>query len=206
MNKTTAILMIVVIILSVFTVLYFIKPRVVTIYEMVEKIDTLYFTVDETVPPDTVEIIKWIPAQPEIDSIQVLDLDAMIRNRGTDEEGKIIIIDMPDPDPGPPVMIPYQKSTRAFSAKFIDGRVDAFAPCKVDSFHIQTSLNRQAYLKFFEEEYQKVLPLGVDFMISAGFGQYPAIGAGVFVNRYGIQYVRHGSDNLFLGNFRFNIW
>ena len=114
MNKTTAILMIVVIILAVFAVMYFIKPRVVTTYEMVEKIDTLYFTIKETVPPDTVEIIKWIPAQPKIDSIKVLDLDAMIKNRGTDDEGKIIFITVPDPDQKPPVMIPYQKSTRAF--------------------------------------------------------------------------------------------
>jgi len=201
--------MIVVIILAVFTVLYFVKPRVVTTYEMVEKIDTLYFTIKETAPPDTVEVIKWIKIQPPVDSIRVVDLDAMIENRGTEDEGVIIIHDIPDPRiPQPdPFYVPYHRSGKNFKSKFLVGHVDAFAPCLVDSFKITTSLDRQAYLKFFESEYKSILPLGVDFMVSGGFGnQGPAIGAGVFFNQYGIQYIRHGPDNMFLGHYRFNIW
>jgi len=43
----------------------------------------------------------------------------------------------------------YYKSVKNFRTEFLQGRVDAWAPCRVDSFTVETHLDREAFAKFY---------------------------------------------------------
>jgi hypothetical protein len=144
-KKTTIILICVIVILTFFSAMYFFNPRVVNVTEEVAKIDTLYFTMKETSPPDTIYQYRTKLVHDTVAILQGTPDDVIIVGNGKPETGDRKI---PSPE-GLGVGAPYYKSVKNFSTKFLIGRVDAWAKCRVDSFTIETHLDREAFAKFY---------------------------------------------------------
>lgn len=135
--KKDIIYILAIIILSVFAVLYFIKPRLITVTETVEKIVPKFET-DITAPPDTVIVYKRI-TRTKKDTIIVQappDTTILFMDSYIDSKRRSFL------------------SVKRFSAELLNGKVEAYAPCAVDSFHIQTSLNRDAFQKYVEANFE----------------------------------------------------
>ena len=151
MKRSTVILILIIIVLAFFAAMYFFNPRIVNVTEEVVKIDTLYFTMKETLPPDTVYQYRTMVVK---DTVTVLNGDpdeVVVIGDSRPKEGRPEFPSWEGVGVGAPAPMYYQ-SVKHFNTKFLIGRVDAWAKCRVDSFTVETHLDREAFAKFYGKE------------------------------------------------------
>jgi len=133
MNWKVFITIILIVILSIPATLYFVKPRTVVVENTVTQRDTLYFTIKETLPPDTVFINSKII---KIDTIIVPTIDT-IKSIDNEPADTTVYSIMYKPD--------YYVSFKRFQKEMLKVDVSAYAPCAVDSFGIDAVFNYKKY-------------------------------------------------------------
>ena len=161
MKKETIIYTVLIIIIAGLAALYIFQPRVVTVTETVAQIDTMYFQVEVAGPPDTVYVTRWRQARP--DTVIIVQRDTAQQ----DAQGATLTLDTPQ----------WYLSEKKFASAFVQGRVQAFAAAPVDSFFIETHLQRDQFAKFYAQNMRAADDHSLDWLTYGWVG----LGAGILL-------------------------